>query len=98
MKIVNRSDRNVFSGYLKRYAKNISGKFDVIGISVAGTNQLIAAFTLAKYIKQEDSGVKICLGGAVLPYMRNSIYHSPELFHWFDYMIVGEGESALYGF
>lgn len=95
MKIVNRSDRNVFSGYLKRYAKNISGKFDVIGISVAGTNQLIAAFTLAKYIKQEDSGVKICLGGAVLPYMRNSIYHSPELFHWFDYMIVGEGESAL---
>lgn len=27
--------------------------------------------------------------------MRNSIYHSPELFHWFDYLIVGEGESAL---
>lgn len=97
MESVEHESTNIFNNYLKHYAEKITGEFDVIGISVACTNQLIPALTLAYQMKKRDSDIKICLGGAILPYMRKSICNSPDLFRWFDYIIVGEGESTLLG-
>lgn len=95
MDIAHQTTTNIFGDYLRQYAEKIANKFDLIGISVASTNQLVAALTLASQIKQKNHSAKICLGGAVLPYMRESICNSPDLFEWFDYIIVGEGETAL---
>lgn len=95
LEIVNRQEQHIFEECIKQYVESILEEYDLIGISVASTYQLIAALTIAKYIKKNNSGTKVCLGGAVLPYMRDSIKNSLEIFDFFDYVIIGEGETAL---
>lgn len=95
IEIVMNQEQNIFERDIKKYVDSISGKYDLIGISVASTNQLIAALTIAKKIKNSNSNTKICLGGAVLPYMYESIKNTPLFFEFFDYVILGEGETAL---
>ncbi|MGV8147238.1 MAG: hypothetical protein ACLKAK_10185 [Alkaliphilus sp.] len=69
-------------------------RYDVIGISISGIDQLVPAFTLAKVSKEQYRWKKVVIGGALLPYMYNVLktYRMPSNV---DCFIFGEGETPL---
>ncbi len=92
---VNNIEKNIFytvfeNKFLSKYLN-----YDIIGISIASTNQLVPAFSLAKLIKKYNSCIKIIIGGAILPYIEKHIHNNKEFFEYADCFIVGEGETAL---
>lgn len=88
-------DGNIFYSFLVQYVNAHIDEYDIWGISIASSNQLVPAFTLAKIIKTRNSEKKIVIGGAILPYMYTAILNSPELFRYADCFIFGEGETPL---
>ncbi len=87
--------KNIFYTLFEKYADSHIDKFDVWGITVASSNQLVPAFTLAEIIKSRHPDKKIVIGGAILPYMYTAVLNSPELFRYADCFIFGEGETPL---
>lgn len=68
----------------------------VVGISITGTGQFIPGCILAATIKQCRPDVKIILGGSCADLFANSSYpRKTDIKKYFDYIIIGEGETAL---
>lgn len=71
---------------------------DVVGISITSTCQFIPGCILAELIKKCRPDVKIILGGSCADLFANSSYpHKTDIKKYFDYIIIGEGETALVG-
>lgn len=69
---------------------------DVVGLSVTSTCQFIPGYLLAKIIKQIKPETKIILGGSCADLFAKSDYKNKrDIKKYFDYIIVGEGETAL---
>ena len=78
---------------LKKMLNNIPR---VVGISITGTGQFIPGCILAAVIKQCRPDVKIILGGSCVDLFAKSSYpHKTDIKKYFDYIIIGEGETAL---
>ena len=92
---VESEERNIFLSIYEKYFLDEFLKYDIVGISIASTNQLVPGFTLAKLLKRKKPGIKIIVGGAVLPYLENHIKCNYDLFRYGDFFIIGEGETAL---
>lgn len=73
---------------------NIS-TYPTVGVSIVGVNQVIPAFTLAKYLKSISSNIKIVFGGAWVTQLERKIKRNSELFRYTDFYIIGEGEETL---
>ncbi|MDE6845124.1 MAG: B12-binding domain-containing radical SAM protein [Lachnospiraceae bacterium] len=68
----------------------------VIGISITSTCQFIPGCILAELIKHCRPDVKIILGGSCADLFANSSYApKTDIKKYFDYIIIGEGETAL---
>ena len=85
---------NIFYNPLKKSIDDFV-KCDIVGISMTGIGQLVPGFTLITLLKKYLPTIKIVIGGAMMPYMRHSFLHSPEIFSLVDAVIVGEGETPL---
>lgn len=84
------------------YTGSLKGIFSsipkVVGISITSTCQFIPGCILAELIRQCRPDVKIILGGSCADLFANSSYpKKTDIKKYFDYIIIGEGESALVG-
>lgn len=69
----------------------------MIGISVTGTGQFMHGCVLAALLKKIYKGVPIVMGGSCADYFMNSLYFKKrDIFNYFDYVMVGEGETSLF--
>lgn len=87
---------NIFYEILRKQFLDSICEYDIIGLSIASFNQLVPALTLAGLIKKKDKSKQIILGGAIVPYIEKAIYHNDLIFSYVDYILTGEGETALY--
>lgn len=72
-----------------------SGLPEIIGISVTGTNQFLPACKLASILKKIKPTAKLIMGGSCADLFVESLYPSKrEIYEYFDYVVVGEGETA----
>lgn len=73
----------------------LAGSPDLVGLSLAALNQLVPALTLIDRIKASAPDVPIVVGGTMVLYLYELAERRPELFDGVDFMVVGEGETAL---
>lgn len=66
-----------------------------VGISITYPTQVIAAFTLARVIREQFPDLPIILGGATLSKMFKKLKEAPELLSDVNYLVLYEGETAL---
>ena len=66
-----------------------------IGFSIVYPNQVAVAVCLAKAIRAANDSVKLFCGGPMVTLNIEEYRQSPE-FRCFDFLIVGDGEEALY--
>ena len=72
-------------------------KTRIIGISITGTGQFMHGCVLAALLKNIYKDVSIVMGGSCADYFMNSHYYQKkDVFSFFDYVMVGEGETSLY--
>lgn len=70
----------------------------VVGVSITSTCQFIPGCILAEMIKRCRPDVKIIFGGSCADLFAKSTYpHKTDIKKYFDYIIIGEGETALVG-
>lgn len=73
----------------------LAGNPDVVGLSITGLHQLVPTLTLVDRLKASAPDVPIVLGGAITLYLYELALRRPELFDGVDFLVVGEGETAL---
>lgn len=68
----------------------------VVGISITGTNQFLPACVLAQIVRYFNPDTKIIVGGSALDvFLCSSYENKKEILNYFDYLIAGEGETAI---
>lgn len=71
---------------------------DVVGLSITSVCQFIPGCILAKVIKMCFPHVKIILGGSCADlFFKSSYPQKTDIKKYFDYIVLGEGETALVG-
>ena len=93
---IENENTNPFSYHIKKYCEELYiGKLKMIGLSICGYSQLITSLFIAKTIKKRNPGLKIVLGGAIMPYILSALKENPFPFKYIDFIIYGPGEDAL---
>jgi len=67
----------------------------IVGISVTFQDQIIAAFTLARLIREKLPQAKIVLGGQIITRCHDTLHASDEMKGYWDYLVLWEGEVPL---
>jgi radical SAM superfamily enzyme YgiQ (UPF0313 family) len=93
-------DDDKYNPYIQYFKKNVIESIvkkapHLVGISVIAINQVIPAFTLAKFVKEHFPGVHIVLGGPWCTHLHEVLPQKLSLFKWIDSIVVFEGEQAL---
>lgn len=73
----------------------LAGNPDLIGVSLTGQHQLVPALGLLRKLRAAAPGLPIVLGGSLTHYLQELALSHPELFEGIDFLVVGEGETAL---
>ncbi len=68
---------------------------DIIGISIALSQQLFSSMTFCSMIKEQFPGIHITIGGNTVTRLRDVLPKTPNLFSLFDSVIMYEGETAF---
>ncbi len=68
---------------------------DIVGISIATMEQVLAAMTLAQLIKQAGLTCHVTVGGPHVSMLREQLPRVPALFRLIDSAVVFEGERPL---
>lgn len=91
--------QNPFIDFFKFYfeKRDVVESSNLIGISITATSQIIPAFTLAKLFRRKYPEKQIVLGGVISNHLEKKLTESHTLNKYFDYLINGEGETALLG-
>ncbi len=90
--------QNPFADLFKEYfvPSILEESADLIGISITGYSQLVAALTLSRLIKAASPKTHVAIGGNIVSLLADSIKKYPELFgQFFDSAIVYEGENPM---
>lgn len=87
---------NPFYLYLERFVSefDLSG-VKMVGLSVCGYSQLISSLVLSRMLKTYTPGLKIVMGGAIMPYILKGLEDNPYIFKYIDFIVSGPGEGAL---
>ena len=85
--------RDVYNHILKPAIEE--EKPDVIGISIALSQQLFSSMTFCSMIKEQFPGIHITIGGNTVTRLRDVLPKSSNLFSLFDSVIMHEGETAF---
>jgi len=90
-------EHNVFLDFYREYGleRVLVGNPEIVGISIVDIPQVIPGLTLARLIKQSRPEIHVVIGGNVLTRWKEVLPQHPELFQFFDSVIVHEGEQAL---
>lgn len=93
---VENNDTNPFYPHLEKFVSelDLSG-VKMVGLSVCGYSQLISSLVLAHMLKIHAPGLKITMGGAIMPYILTALEENPYIFKYIDFIISGPGEDAL---
>lgn len=67
----------------------------VVGISVTSGGQFLYACYLAKVIKLFNPQTKVFMGGSCSDIYFREVTDSKQIFEYFDYACIGEGETAV---
>ena len=91
---------NIFYTFYKKYINEIvSKKYDLIGISISSSTQLLSALTLSKMLKEQIKNprkTKILLGGNYISRIVDAVEKQNDFLNKFcDYVIYEEGERAI---
>jgi anaerobic magnesium-protoporphyrin IX monomethyl ester cyclase len=68
---------------------------DILGISIATLDQMLAGMTLAFLVKQAGLPCHVTVGGPHISMLREELVKVPGLFDFFDSAIVFDGEKPL---
>lgn len=69
---------------------------NIVGISITSTGQFVYGCAVAKIIKRVLPHVKIIFGGSCADVFFKSKYaNKKDIFRYFDYAVIGEGETAV---
>jgi len=85
--------RDVYNHILKPAIEE--EKPDVIGISIALSQQLFSSMTFCSMIKEQFPGIHITIGGNTVTRLRDVLPKATNLFSLFDSVIMHEGETAF---
>jgi radical SAM superfamily enzyme YgiQ (UPF0313 family) len=85
--------RDVYNHILKPAIEE--EKPDVIGISIALSQQLFSSMTFCSMIKRQFPGIHITIGGNTVTRLRDVLPKTSNLFSLFDTVIMYEGETAF---
>jgi radical SAM superfamily enzyme YgiQ (UPF0313 family) len=85
--------RDVYNHILKPAIKEEMP--DIIGISIALSQQLFSSMTFCSMIKEQFPGIHITIGGNTVTRLRDVLPKTPNLFSLFDSVIMYEGETAF---
>lgn len=94
-------EKNLFYQYYRDIVVPhiVASGYDVVGLSVFLTDQLIPTFLLASMIKEKNSDIKIILGGNYLSRFRDTLSKNDDenrkLFESIDSIVLKEGEVPL---
>jgi anaerobic magnesium-protoporphyrin IX monomethyl ester cyclase len=69
---------------------------EIVGISITYPRQLYPALLTCQLVRTILPGTRVVLGGAYLTTIAETFTGRPELNPLWDYVIVGEGETAFY--
>ena len=87
---------NPFYPHLEKFVLGLDlSSVKMVGLSVCGYSQLISSLVLAHMLKIHAPGLKIIMGGAIMPYILAAIEENPHIFNYIDFIISGPGEDAL---
>jgi anaerobic magnesium-protoporphyrin IX monomethyl ester cyclase len=91
------SSTNIFGSLINKADLDeiISGNPTLVGVSVTGAHQLVPSLTLVEQLKEIAPDVPIVIGGSMTLYMCELAQRRPDLFPNVDFIVVGEGETAL---
>jgi len=94
---LNDRDENMFLDYFENQVLPdlILEKPDLLGISLTYGAQVIPGLTLAKLVKQHLPETHVCIGGAILPNMEQSLQKDHRFHRIADSYVISEGEDAL---
>ena len=68
----------------------------IVGISVTSLEQLLPACKLAEIFRAVRPDIKLIMGGSCASLFMTSLYEEKrDIYKFFDYVIVGEGETAI---
>ncbi len=85
--------RDVYNHILRPFIEE--EKPDVIGISIALSQQLFSSMTFCSMIKEQFPDIHITIGGNTVTRLRDVLPETPSLFSLFDSVIMYEGETAF---
>jgi radical SAM superfamily enzyme YgiQ (UPF0313 family) len=85
--------RDVYNHILKPAIEE--EKPDVIGISIALSQQLFSSMTFCSMIKEQFPDIHITIGGNTVTRLRDVLPKNSNLFSLFDTVIMYEGETAF---
>lgn len=95
-KIAEDGEKNPYLPYFRDLLPSLSsGSPELAGISVATSDQVVPAFTLAGAVKEAMPGTRVVMGGPMITRLIGPISRAAGLFSLADYFVRGEGEAAL---
>ena len=68
----------------------------IFGIAITFQDQIIPAFTFANLIRKKMPKSKIVMGGQMITRCHESMAKSQPLSHYYDYLVLWDGEKGLY--
>jgi hypothetical protein len=87
---------NPFVAFFERYVERLAG-YDLVGLGLAWTGQLVPLFTLARLLKRRSPGLRIVLGGSLVPHLLEGLLGARQLMRNIDLLVPFEGERPLAG-
>jgi hypothetical protein len=87
---------NPFTIFFDPYVERLAG-YDLVGLGLAWTGQLVPLFTLARLLKRRSPGLRIVLGGSLVPHLLEGLLGARQLMRDIDLLIPFEGERPLAG-
>ena len=94
---VHDEQHNIFRHVFKEYflPSILEEKPDLVGISMVSWWQIVPAFTLAALLKESGKDFHVCMGGNIFTFWEDLLPGMPDLFQFFDSIVVREGEKPL---
>lgn len=89
-------DRSFCGEWIKSNIENYNiHDYDVVGLSITYSGQLIPSLYIAKIIKDKYPKVKIVIGGALTVHFKNEVLEDISMWDIIDFCIFYQGEELL---
>ncbi len=87
---------NPFAVFFEPHVARLAG-YDLVGLGLAWSGQLVPLFTLARLLKRRAPGLRIVMGGSLVPHLLEGLLGARQLMQDIDLLVPFEGERPLAG-